>query len=211
MDDKTSLGYDPLSSCSTSSNVLNRVIFVPLAYNDNSKVTKTKTENVSKDKSDKGKSILGAPPKVGRKETKQNNHRSTNKKSQPKKPHFYHYCGAFGHTRHNCYKWLATQQSNSVSSLENQNQLQLSLAPLGELFKAVMLLSNFNGFNYPPYPSEQWFMSKKGSPSRSPIWKEKDSKCFLLFSDLLHRSWCGLIQSIFDDFFVCFCFVLSFF
>ena len=70
MDDKTSLGYDPLSSCSTSSKVLNRVIFVPLAYNDNSKVTKTKTENVSKDKSDKGKSILGAPPKVGRKETK---------------------------------------------------------------------------------------------------------------------------------------------
>ena len=34
----------------------------------------------------------------------------------------------------NCYKWLATQQSNSVSSFGNQNQFQLFLAPLGELF-----------------------------------------------------------------------------
>jgi len=70
LDDKTGLEYDPLSSCSTSSNVLNRVIFVAPTYNDNYEVTKTKTKNVSKDKSDKGKSILGAPPKVGRKETK---------------------------------------------------------------------------------------------------------------------------------------------
>ena len=107
--DKTSLGYDhSLSSCNTSSNALNRVIFVPPDNNDNSEVTDSKTKNVSKDKSDKGKSILGAPPKVGKKETKPNNHRSTNKKSQPKKPHFYHYCGASGHTRPNFYKWLAT-------------------------------------------------------------------------------------------------------
>ena len=42
------------------------------------------------------KSILRAPPKVGKKETKQNNHHSTTKKSQPKKPYFYHYCGALG-------------------------------------------------------------------------------------------------------------------
>ena len=108
--DKTSLGYDyPLSSCSTSSNALNRVIFVPPVNNDDSKVIDSKIKNVSEDKSDKGKSILRAPPKDGEKETKQNNHHSTNKKSQPKKPHFYHYCGAFEHTRPNCYKWLATQ------------------------------------------------------------------------------------------------------
>ena len=174
--DKISLGYDhSLSSCSTSSNALNRVFF-PLAINDNSEVTDPKTENVSEDKSDKGKSILGAPPKVGKKETKPNNHRSTNKKSQPKKPHFCHYCGASRHTHPNCYKWLATQQGNSVSSFRNQNQLQLSLAPLRELLKAVMLLSNLNGFNSPSYPYEQRFMQKKGSPSKSPIWKEKDSK-----------------------------------
>ena len=86
---------------------MNRVIFVPLANNDNSEnneVIDSKTENVSEDRSDKGKSILGAPAKVGKKETKQKNHRSTNKKSPPKKPHFCHYCGAFGHTRPNCFK-----------------------------------------------------------------------------------------------------------
>ena len=175
--DKTGLEYDhSLSSCSTSSNTLNRVIFVLLANNDNFEVIDTKTENVSEDKSDKGKSILGAPSKVGKKEIKQNNHRSTNKKSQPKKPHFCHYCGASGHTRPKCYKWLSIQQSNSVSFFGNQNQLQLSLALFGELLKAVMLLFNFNGFNSPSYPSKQRFMQKKGSPSRSPIWKEKDSK-----------------------------------
>ena len=60
--DKTSLGYDySFFSCSTSSNALNRVIFVPPA--NNSEVTEPKTENVSKDKNDKGKSIIRAPPK----------------------------------------------------------------------------------------------------------------------------------------------------
>ena len=106
---KTGLGYDhSLFSCSTSSNALNRVIFVPPDNNDNSEVTDPKIVNVSEDKSDMGKSILRAPLKVGKKETKQNNYRFTNKKSQPKKPHFYHYCGASGHTRPNFYKWLAT-------------------------------------------------------------------------------------------------------
>jgi len=170
--------YHPLSSCSTSTNALNRVIFIPLTNNDKYEITNPKTKNLSEDKSDKRKSILGAPPKVCKKETKQNNHHSTNKKSQPKKPHFCHYCGASGHTCPNCYKWLVTQQSNSVSSLGNQNQLQLSLTSLDELLKVVMLLSNFNCFNSPPYPSEKRFMQKKkkGSPSRYPIWKEKDSK-----------------------------------
>ena len=86
---------------------MNRVIFVPLANNDNSEnneVIDSKTENVSEDRSDKGKSVLGAPAKVGKKETKQKNHRSTNKKSPPKKLHFCHYFGAFGHTRPNCFK-----------------------------------------------------------------------------------------------------------
>ena len=68
---KTGLWYDhSLSSCSTSSNALNRVIFVPPTNNDNSEVMKPKTENVSEAKNDKGKFILGAPPKVVKKETK---------------------------------------------------------------------------------------------------------------------------------------------
>ena len=71
---RTCLRYDrSLSSHSTSSNALNSFIFVPPANNensDNSKVTNPKTKIVSEDKSDKGKSILGAPPKVGKKETK---------------------------------------------------------------------------------------------------------------------------------------------
>ena len=69
--DKTGLEYDhSLSSCSTSFNTLNRVIFIPPANNDNFEVTNLKTKNVSDDKSDKGKSILGALPKVGKKEIK---------------------------------------------------------------------------------------------------------------------------------------------
>ena len=69
--DKTSFRYDHfLSSCNTSSNALNRVIFVPPTNNDNSEVIDSKTKNVSEDKSDKGKSILRAPPKVGKKKTK---------------------------------------------------------------------------------------------------------------------------------------------
>ena len=156
--DKTSLRYDhSLSSCSTSSNALNRVIFAPLANNDNSEVTDPKIENVSEDKSNKGKYILGAPL------------RFTNNKSQPKKPHFCHYYAASGHTRPNCCKWLATQHGNSVLSFGNQNQIQLSLAPFGELLKAVMLLFNINGFNSLPYPSKQRFVQKKGFPSRFPI------------------------------------------
>ena len=80
--DKTGLRYDrSLSFCSTSSNALNRFIFVPLANNGNCEVSEPKTKNVSEDKNDMGKSILVAPPKVGKKGTKQNNHYSTNKKS----------------------------------------------------------------------------------------------------------------------------------
>ena len=75
---RTGLGYDhSLSPCST-------LFFIPPANNDNSnnfEVIDPKTKNVSKEKSEKGKSILGALPKVGKKETKQNNHLSTNNKS----------------------------------------------------------------------------------------------------------------------------------
>ena len=79
--DKTGLGYNRLlSSCSTFSSALNNVALVSPTSNVKIEITEPKTENVSEVKDDKGKSILGAPPEVV-KETKQNTHHSTNKKS----------------------------------------------------------------------------------------------------------------------------------
>ena len=67
----------------------------------------------------------------------------------------------------------------------SQNQLQLSLAPLGDLLKALMFLSNLNGFNSSPPPPIQGFNQRKGS---SKVWKKKDSKCFFHF--LLSSCFC---------------------
>ena len=68
---KTSLGYDhSLSSRSTSSSALNNVVFVPFASNAKPEITEPRIEIVSKDKHDKGKSILGSPPKFVKKESK---------------------------------------------------------------------------------------------------------------------------------------------
>ena len=79
--DKTGLEYDhSLSSCSISSNALNNVVFVSPSSNVKTEIIEPKIENVSEVRNDKGKSILGAPPKVV-KETKQNTYCSTNKKS----------------------------------------------------------------------------------------------------------------------------------
>ena len=58
----------------------------------------------------------------------------------------------------------------------SQNQLQSSLAPLGNILKALMFLSNLNGFNFSPSLSVQRFNQRKGS---SRVWKEKGSN-FLL-------------------------------
>ena len=89
-----------------------------------------------------------------------------------------------------------------MSSFGSQNQRQLSLAHLGELLKAIMLLSNFNGFNLPSYPFEQRFMQKKAPPSKPPVWKEKDSKwsCHFLFFLLVCLF---LSQSSFYWFLIC--------
>ena len=73
--------------------------------------------------------------------------------------------------RPNCYKSLATQQSNGMIASGNQNQLQSSLAPLGDLLKTLMFLSNLNGFS--PSPPVQGFNQRKGSFK---VWKEKGSK-----------------------------------
>ena len=60
----------------------------------------------------------------------------------------------------------------------SQNQLQSSFAPLGDLLKALMFLSNLNGFNSSPSPSAQGFNKRKGS---SRAWKKKGSKWFYHF------------------------------
>ena len=70
----------------------------------------------------------------------------------------------------------------------SQNQLQSSFAPLSDLLKALMFLSNLNGFNSSPSPTVQGFNQRKGS---SKVWKEKDYKWFYHFllssySCLLH-------------------------
>ena len=100
--------------------------------------------------------------------------------------HLCHHYGATGHTRPNCYKWLATQQSNGMIASGSQNRLQSSLSPLGDLLKALMFLSNLNGFNSSPSPLVQGFSQKKGS---SKVWK-KDSRWFYHF--LLSSCFCLL-------------------
>ena len=69
----------------------------------------------------------------------------------------------------------------------SQNQLQSSLAPLSDLLKALMFLSNLNGFNSSPSPPVQGFNQRKGS---SKVWKKKDSKWFYHF--LLSSCFCLL-------------------
>ena len=74
-------------------------VFVSPANNVNSENNKCKTEIVSEN-IDKGKSILGAPPKVEKKETRNpRTKKVNNKKSQPKKLHLCHHCGVSRHNR----------------------------------------------------------------------------------------------------------------
>ena len=100
---------------------------------------------------DKGKSILGALPKQDEKEIKNPKAKKGNtQKPKQKKQHLCHHCGATRHTRPNCYKWLATEQNNCMIFSGNQNQFPSSFAPLGDLLKAFMFLTNLNGFNSSP-------------------------------------------------------------
>ena len=167
---RTSLEYDFSSSNIASSST---IVFVSPANNVNSENSEYKT-GIASENIDKGKSILDAPFKLEKKETRHlRTKKVNNKQSQPKKPHLYHHCGALGHTHPSCYKWLAIQQSNSTISSRNQNQFPSSFAPIRDLLKAFMFLSNLNGFNSSPSPSDQRFAQRKGS---SKVWKEKGSK-----------------------------------
>ena len=109
--DQTSLGYDFSSPSITS---ISTTVFVPLANNVETKNNDVKNKLASENV-DKSKSILGAPPKLDKKEIKNPRAKKGNsQKPKQKKQHFCHHCGAAGHTRPNCYKWLATQKSNSM-------------------------------------------------------------------------------------------------
>ena len=104
---------------------------------------------------DKGKSILGVPPKLDKKEIKNPRAKKRNtQKPKQKKKHLCYHCGAATHTRPNCYKWLATQQSNNMISSRNQNWFPSSFAPLRDLLKALMFILNLNSFNFPLSPPD---------------------------------------------------------
>ena len=108
--DRTGLGYD-FSSPSIAST--STTIFVPLSNNVEIENNDVKIDLASEN-IDNGKSILGAPPKQDKKEAK-------NSRAKQKKQHLCHHCEVATHTRPNCYKWLATQQSNNMIASRNQN------------------------------------------------------------------------------------------
>ena len=85
----------------------------------------------------------------------------------------------------------------------NQNQLQSSLAPLGDLLKALMFLSNLNGFS--PSPLVQGFNQRKGS---SRVWKENGSKWFGHFSLSFLVFVCALLMCFAFKFWVSLVFML---
>ena len=167
---RTSLGYDFSSpSIATSSTT----VFVPPANNVKTENNDVKNEFTSEN-IDKSKSILGALLKLDKKEIKNPRAKKGNtQKPKQRKQHFCHHCRAAGHTQPNCYKWLATQQDNSMISSGNQNLFPSSFAPLGDLFKAFMFLLNLNGFNSSLSPPDQGFAKWKSS---SKVWKEKGCK-----------------------------------
>ena len=144
--DRTNLGDDFSSPSIVSSSI---TVFVSLANNIESENNDVKTVLASEN-IDKGKSILGAPPKLDKKETKNPRAKKGNtQKSKQKKQHLCHHCGVTGHTQLNCYKWLATQQNNTMVSSGNQNQFPSSLAPFGDLLKSLLFLTNLNGLFFP--------------------------------------------------------------
>ena len=99
------LGYD-FSSPSIAST--STTVFVSPTNNVESKNNNVKTV-VASETIHKGKSILGVPPKLDKKETKNPRAKKGNtQKSKQEKQHLCHHYGVVGHTRPNSYKWLAT-------------------------------------------------------------------------------------------------------
>ena len=108
---KYASNWTSLGNGISSSNIAttSTTIFVPLARNAEIENTDVKI-SLTSENLDKGKSILGAPPKLDKKDAKNPKAKKANsQKPKQKKQHLCHNCGAAGHTRPNCYKWLTTQ------------------------------------------------------------------------------------------------------
>ena len=104
--DRIGLGYGFSSSDIASTST---TVFVPPSNNVEIENNNVKTVFASENL-DKGKSILRAPPKQDKKEAKNPRAKKANsQKPKQKKQHLCHHYGLAGHTRPNCYKWLATQ------------------------------------------------------------------------------------------------------
>ena len=107
----TGFGYGFSSSNIASTSI---TVFVPPANNVEIENNDIKTDLASKNL-DKDKSILGAPLKQDKKEAKNLGAKKANsQKSKQQKQHLCHHCRVASHTQPNCYKWLATQQSNGM-------------------------------------------------------------------------------------------------
>ena len=79
-------------------------------------------------------------------------------------------------------------------ALGDQNQFPSSFAHLGDLLKALMFLSNLNGFYSSLSPPDQGFAKQKGS---SKVWKEKGSKWFCRLFSLFPSCFCFCITCVF--------------
>ena len=93
--DQTSLGYG-LSSFNTT--FTSTTVFVPLASNTEIENTDVKI-SLASENLDKGKSILGAPLKLDKKDVKNPKAKKANfQKPKQKKQHLCHHYGVAGHT-----------------------------------------------------------------------------------------------------------------
>ena len=98
---------------------------------------------------------------------------------------------------------ISHSKSNDMITSGNQNHFPSSFAPLGDLLKDLMFLSNLNGFS--PSPPVQGFNQGKGS---SRMWKEKGSKWFCHFSLSLFVFVCALLMCFAFKFWVSLVFIL---
>ena len=109
--DRTGLGYGFSSSNIASTST---TVFV-LPSNNVEIVNNDVKTDLACENLDKGKFILGTPPKQDTNEAKNPRAKKANsQKPKQKKQHLCHHSGVTGHTQPNYYKWLATQQSNDM-------------------------------------------------------------------------------------------------
>ena len=95
--DRTNLGHE-LSNSSPNIAYSSKIVFVSPTNDNDAENNEAKIE-IASENLDKGKSFLGVPPKVLKKETRHpRNKKDNNKKSQQKKSHFCHHYGVLGHS-----------------------------------------------------------------------------------------------------------------